>query len=103
VGFSDNSLKIKGVYGLKISYADFEQIDTVSIIPKISLKTNGYAFGKTLIGNFKFKDNSHAKLFVKKGFGPYILIKAKDRVPIYINFENRYKTIDLFNELKAKK
>lgn len=103
VQFNDNGFKIKGIYGLTISYADFEKIDTVSALPKISLRTNGYAFGKTLIGNFKFQDDSYAKLFVKKGFAPYILIKSKDRVPVYINFENKQKTIDLFNELKAKK
>jgi hypothetical protein len=100
---NDNEFKIKGIYGLTIPYTDLERVDTISVLPKISLRTNGYAFGKTLIGNFKFQDDSYAKLFVKKGFGPYILIKSKDRKPVYINFENKEKTIELFNRLKTKK
>lgn len=103
VQFDNNGFKIKGVYGLTIPYSDFEQIDTVSAIPRISLRTNGYSFGKTLIGNFKFADDSHAKLFIKKGFAPYILIKSQGRVPVYINFEDKQKTIDLYNALKIKK
>jgi hypothetical protein len=103
VRFDEKGFKIKGVYGMVIPYSDIEQIDTIPNIPGISLRTNGYAFGKTLIGNFKLADDSHSKLFIKKGFAPYILIKSKGRVPVYINFENKQKTIDLYNELKNKK
>ena len=103
VRFDENGFKIKGVYGLTIPYSEIEQLDTVSDIPRISLRTNGYALGKTLIGNFKFADESYSKLFIKKGFAPYVLIKSKGHVPIYINFENEQKTIDLYNELKNKR
>jgi hypothetical protein len=98
-----NEFKIKGVYGLMISYSDIEQVDTVSRVPKVSLRTNGYSFGKTSIGNFKFADGSHAKLYIKKGFPPYIMIKSKGSVPIYINFTDRQKTIDLYKNLKNNK
>lgn len=103
INVEPNELKIKGVYGLTISYSDIEQIDTISIMPKISLRTNGYAFGKTLIGNFKLSDDSHVKLFIKKGITPFIMIKSKGQLPVYINFKEKKKTIDLYNELKNKK
>lgn len=96
-------LKIKGVYGLTISYSDIEQIDTISTMPTISLRTNGYDFGKTLIGNFKLSDDSRAKLFIKKGFAPFLMIKSKGQVPVYINFKEKGKTIDLYNHLLNKK
>ena len=102
VQFDNDTFKIKGTYGVIIPFKDIEQVDTVSAIPKISLRTNGYAFGKTRIGNFRFSDGSNAKLFVKKGFGPIVVIKSKDRVPVYINFEDKQKTIDLYNRLKTK-
>lgn len=101
--FDANALKIKGVYGLTIPYQDIEQVDTVSAIPKISLRTNGYAFGKTLIGNFQLTDDRYVKLFVKIGFEPYVFIKSKKSVSIFINFESKQKTIDLYNRLKNKK
>jgi len=102
VQFENDTFKIKGTYGVTIPFKDIEQVDTVSVIPKISLRTNGYAFGKTWIGNFRFTDGSNAKLFVKKGFGPFVVIKSKERVPVYINFKDKQKTIDLYNQLKSK-
>lgn len=102
VQLEDKVLRIKGMYGLTIPYPEIDQIDTISSMPSISLRTNGYAFGKTLIGNFKLSDGSYTKLFVKKGFAPYIRITSRDRVPIYINFEEHQKTTDLYKELKAR-
>ena len=48
VEFDNSRFIIKGVYGLIIPNTDLMQIDTVSAIQRISLRTNGYAFGKTL-------------------------------------------------------
>lgn len=103
VQFNNEGFKIKGVYGFTIPYGDLEQIDTVSKLPKISLRTNGYAFGRTLIGNFKLNEESRVKLFIKRGFTPYVLINSKSQVPVYINFMDRQKTIDLYNKLKNSK
>ena len=103
VTVGSNEFKIKGVYGLTIPYSEIEHVDTISNIPKVSLRTNGYAFGKTLIGNFKFSDDSHAKLFIKRGFAPVIMIKVKGCVPIFINFKDKQKTINLYNNLTNKK
>ena len=102
VQFENDTFKIKGTYGVTIPFKDIEEVDTVSVIPKISLRTNGYAFGKTRIGNFRFADGSDAKLFVKKGFGPFLVIRSKERVPAYVNFEDKQKTINLYNRLKTK-
>ena len=94
-----NELTIKGVYGLTISSSDIVQMDTISALPGISYRSNGYAMGKTLTGNFKMTDGSSAKLFIKRGSAPYLRIIAKGKVPIYLNFKERQKTIDLFNRL----
>jgi hypothetical protein len=102
VQFDNDAFKIKGFYGVTIPLKDIELVDTISAIPRISLRTNGYAAGKTLIGNFRFADDSDVKLFVKQGFSPYIVIQSKECVPIYINFENKQKTIDVYNRLKIK-
>lgn len=103
VQVGNNSLTIKGLYGLTIPFKDFVQIDTVSSLPGIAMRTNGYAFGKTKIGNFRLADNNHVRLFIKDGFKPYILIISKDKSPIYLNFEDRQKTIKLYTDLKNKK
>jgi len=96
-------LTIKGIYGLTIPFSEVIQIDTVSLLPRISLRTNGYAFGKTNIGNFRLADKQQVKLFIRAGHPPYILIKSKDRVPVYLNFKDRIKTVNLYMELKDKR
>lgn len=98
-----NGITIKGIYGLTIPYNDVLQIDTVSSLPRISLRTNGYAFGRTNTGNFRLANKQQVKLFIKVGYPPYILIKSKDRVPIYLNFEDKQKTINLYKDLEDKK
>jgi len=95
---TDSNLKIKGIYGLTINYSEIIQIDTLNNIPKIKTRTNGYAFGKTLKGNFKLQDQTKVKLYVKKGISPYIHIKTKD-IDHYLNFTNSNRTVDVYNKI----
>jgi len=102
VQFNNHDFRIRGSYGETIPYANIELIDTVSILPKIIMRTNGYALSGNLIGNFRLHNNTNVKLFVKKGGGPYILIKSKSNKPIYLNFKSKQKTVDLYNKMKNK-
>lgn len=92
-------LTIEGTYGMAISYPDMIKVDTISSLPPIRIRTNGYAMGKTKIGNFRLADDTNVKLFVRAGYPPYIVIHSKDNKPVYINFEDRNRTIDLYNDL----
>ena len=99
--FSDTGFKIKGMYGLTINFSQIKQIDTLSAIPRIEIRTNGYAFGKTLKGNFRFQNKENAKLFITKGIRPYILITT-EMTDVYLNFKEPEKTVDLFKNLAVK-
>ena len=85
--YFDSSIKIKGIWGITINYSDITRIDTINSLPGIRVKTNGFAFGKALIGNFRLYDQINVKLFIKKGIPPYIYIKTKEG-DIYMNFCN---------------
>ena len=91
-------LEIKGFYGIKVNYSEILSLDTISRLPGIKLRTNGYAFGKTLKGNFMLSDNSQAKLFIKKGSSPFIHLETKE-INLYLNFEDPYKTVVLFDSI----
>jgi hypothetical protein len=78
------------------------QIDTVSHLPAISARTNGYALGKTLKGNFRLKDKTNVKLFVNAGNPPYIFIKSSHEKPVYLNFKDKNRTLKLYEELKTR-
>lgn len=103
VEIKDSEINIIGSYGeVTISFKDLLRIDTISVLPAIELKTNGYSFGDTKSGDFRLADGTDVKLFIKTGFPPYILLKSKNAEPVYINFEDRQKTIKLYREISGK-
>jgi hypothetical protein len=93
-----SDFKIKGMYGLTINYTDIIQLDTISKLPAIRLRTNGYAFAKNLKGNFRLQDQENAKLFIKVGIPPYILIRTKN-LNIYLNTKDPKKTVALYKTM----
>lgn len=100
--FTNTEFVINGMYGMGIKLAGIRQLDTISVLPAIKRRTNGYAAGNTLKGNFTLSDKSKVKLFITKGNPPYIFIRTDD-VQIYLNFKDRSETVDLFNELKKRR
>jgi len=98
ITLSQSGLKISGMYGLTINYSDIKQLDTLAALPRIQMRTNGYAFGKSLKGNFRLQNNENAKLFITKRVPPYILIRTDD-LNVYLNFKESKKTVDLFKTL----
>lgn len=95
ITLSQSGLKISGMYGLTINYSDIKQLDTLAALPRIQMRTNGYAFGKSLKGNFRLQNNENAKLFITTRVPPYILIRTDD-LNVYLNFKESKKTVDLF-------
>jgi hypothetical protein len=98
----NNEINIKGLYGIKIPFSDITEIDTLTVLPQVKMKTNGYADGNTLVGYFRMGDNSKAKLFIKKKAYPYLMIKSKHTVAVYLNYKDRSKTAKLYEEIKSK-
>ena len=101
IDMTDSGFSFKGMYGMSVNYSDISQLDTIHSLPPIKLKTNGYAFGKTLKGNFTLKDKTKVKLFVTKETPPYIYMK-EDGINLYINFKDPARTINLYDALKNK-
>jgi hypothetical protein len=95
-------LKIKGMYSQSIPYNQVEKLDTISSLPAVSLRTNGYSFNKTMIGNFRMKDGSDARLYIRKNSKPLIRIQVKGNALVYIGLGNFNETTALFNELKKR-
>jgi len=93
-----NDFIIKGIYGSSVGYSEIVMIDTISVLPEIKRRTNGYSFGNTLRGNFTLTGNTKVKLFIKNGTPPYIRIETKDHT-IYMNFKNPEKTVNIHKQL----
>ena len=97
---TDKDFTISGMYGMTLKYKDIISLDTLSSLPGIKLRTNGFASGKTLKGNFMMTDKSRVKLFITKGTPPYIHFKT-GKGDIYLNFRDQNKTRDLYKRLKT--
>jgi len=100
VEINNETLVIKGSYGLSIPLPEIEHVDTVTHL-SISRRVNGYGFAGTLKGYCKLSDGTRVKVFLKTKHKPYILIHSKNiKEPIYLNFRDREKTINLYYHLK---
>lgn len=96
---SESGLKIEGIYGLTIRYEDVLKIDTLKALPSIRMRTNGFASGSILKGNFQLSDHSKVKLFVNKKKPPFIVVKTTDNV-VYFNRDNPAETTSMFMRIK---
>jgi len=102
VEFSGSAFTIKGMYGITVGNSEIISIDTLGVLPRIKARTNGYAMGNTLKGNFRLQDQTKVKLFVEKGSPPYILIKTSEDV-IYLNFRDPARTKEVFRQIISNK
>jgi len=99
VEFSGSTFTINGMYGMTIDYSTIVSIDTLSSLPRIRTRTNGFAMGNTLKGNFKLYDQTKVRLYVEKGSPPYIYIKTSE-TELYLNYKDPDKTAEIFNKIK---
>jgi hypothetical protein len=96
---SADGVQIKGMYGLSINWKEINELDTVAQLPKITLRTNGFAFGKTLTGHFKLEGGSKVLLFVKCNNHPYIRVTYNQEKTLYLNLSDPLATRKLYQKL----
>lgn len=101
ISFSDSAMKLSGMYGLDVEFNDIQSVDTLTMLPEIKSRTNGYASGKLLKGHFRLNDQSKVLLFIKKGIPPYIRLKAS-KTTLFLNFDSPDSTRQVFSRVKSR-
>lgn len=96
---NETGINISGLYGISINYHDIKNLDTLPTLPPIKLRTNGYALGGTLKGNFRLDDKSDVKLFVTSDSPPFIFIETNE-YKIYLNYPDHGRTRELFRMIE---
>lgn len=99
VTVSDSALNIEGMYGMRVDFSKVQSCDTIVSLPAIKVKTNGYAFGKVLRGNFRLRTGEKVKMFIDKGNPPFIHIKTDD-TDIFLNLKDAAITRNLFTDIR---
>lgn len=84
----NNTLTITGIYGETIPVSQIRSTALVDEIPKISLKTNGFALGNASKGYFKTKSGERVKLLLNKKQAPYLLLVTNEGRKIYYSSDS---------------
>ncbi len=99
--FINNDLiQIKGMYGTDIEAKNIKEIILADRIPRILIRTNGYALGGVLKGHFKLEEIGTGRLFFEEVRSRQYLVFYLNESFIIINFKDVNKTREFFNELK---
>lgn len=79
---------------------EIETVEWLNNLPAIDIRTNGFAFGYTLVGNFRMHDLGTAKLHIYSS-GPLIKIQTEKKL-YFLNFKDSTKTKKYYNEILLK-
>jgi hypothetical protein len=102
ITLSNNNIEIGGMYGRQIHYSDIAEIDTLTWIPNIEFKSNGYSSTSVCKGHFRIKGIGEAMVFADCSVTPMIKLTLKNKEVYFFNFNKRQSTIDLYVNLKTK-
>ncbi len=98
---SEQAITIKGMYGETLPKSEIKSIETVDSLPKIKIKTTGFALGQISKGYFKTENGEKIKLLLNSHRKPYILFTKKDDKKIYFSTRNKDNLL-IYKNLKTQ-
>ncbi len=98
VEFAADQVKIRGIYSTQIDLGQVTDIRLEDSIPAIKSRTNGYAFGDTLKGNFLLQDLGKGKLYIHSRKGPFLYVMTNQSYVI-MNYRDPNQTRELYERL----
>jgi hypothetical protein len=100
VSLSASRIRVaSALYSEQLALTEITHLSLERRLPRIRLRTNGYAAGETLRGHFRLDRLGDGQLFIEYGHPPYILIRSADAY-VVVNFEDPDETIALYHRLE---
>lgn len=99
VTISEEQFQVSGFYGVTWELDALTAIELVDEIPDIEMRTNGFAMGNRLKGNFRLEKLGNGKLFLYDNHPPYLYIK-KGEDYLFINSKNVEETVQWYEQLE---
>ncbi len=90
-----------GMYGIEIPRANIASVELVEGLPRIQSRTNGFASGGLLRGNFRLEEWGAGKLFINRSSPPYVVVRTADTF-VVVNFEDAARTRELYQQLTGR-
>lgn len=105
VGVSSNELIVKndqvhitGMYGVEWPLDEITSVSIVHELPRIQMRTNGFAYGDRLKGNFRIEGLGTGKLYLYRNHLPYVFIQRGEDY-VFINSKDKTTTLQWFDDL----
>lgn len=83
VSFDREGISIDGMYGTKMLYDDIDTFYLASKLPTITARTDGFATGTVLKGNFRCSEYGNITLLITERKPPYLAIFRKSGKPLF--------------------
>ena len=90
-----------GLYGIEIPRVNIASVELVEKLPRIQSRTNGFASGGLLRGNFRLEEWGAGKLFINRSSPPYVVVRTADTF-VVVNFEDTARTRELYQQLRGR-
>jgi hypothetical protein len=90
-----------GMYFNTVLYSVMRSATLDDTIPRIRLKTNGFAAGNTLRGSFNVEGWGNGRLYINRDVPPFVVIRTGNTF-VVVNFKEPQRTRDLYADLTAR-
>lgn len=101
VSFVGDNIEISGLYGRNIPIYQINEAALCQSLPPISIRTNGFALGKTCLGHFRTTEGKDIILFTHSD-KCFIRITLTDGTTYYLSSEDREETDLLLLQIQDK-
>jgi hypothetical protein len=85
-------------YGRAFAADDITSVSLESTLPRVLVRTNGFAAGGTLRGHFTVEGLGEGLLFVEQGSAPFVLVRLREGFVI-VNLPEPEGTRALYEEM----
>jgi hypothetical protein len=90
-----------GMYSNTVLYSAIRSATLDDMIPRIRLKTNGFAVANTLRGSFNLEGWGNGRLYINRDVPPFVVIRTGNTF-LVVNFKEPERTRDLYTDLTAR-
>jgi hypothetical protein len=87
-----------GMYSEEVPMREVVSVSLERALPRVLLRTNGFAMGGRLRGHFRLDQLGSGQLFVEWGAPPYIVVRTR-RDFVIVNFKEPERTRELYDVL----
>ena len=89
-----------GLHGSDTPLSSIQSVTLADTLPRIQRRTNGFAAGGLLRGNFTLDEWGRGRLFINRHSPPYVVIRTGDTF-VVVNFEDAARTRALYEQLRT--